>query len=270
MRVIRDLSGGPKPSPMDVFYNGIYNADCTTLRYKGSLAKITDHDNAEGHFVTWAGTTTLYESLFGILEEEVGTADNYLPTNGTYAMVTKKVSPVLPSTVIRGEYARTDPAAGTIADTGGTASAAGTALTITMTASAAMSAGGWVYFLDGSNANYLHYVQDNSTTGMTFSTACVGAVASGNTFLHVQPANTTAFKLDDHEVNIESEVVWGNRSFMCVGLMHFISDVGIPLQKLDRAKHDGLKLVNPRFYHDFVVGGSATVGSVWRDTLVKA
>ena len=42
MQVVRDLAGGSKPSPIEVFYNGEDDADATTLRYKGSLCKLMD------------------------------------------------------------------------------------------------------------------------------------------------------------------------------------------------------------------------------------
>ena len=266
---VKDLAGGPKPSPIDLYYNGEDAADSTTLRYKGSLVKIADGNNAAGRFLTWAGTATLYENLFGILEEEQGTSGNYMPSDTLYGMVTKKITPLLPTTIVRGEYARTDPAGGTIFDTGATASAAATTFTVTMTAGAADLAGGWIWCYNGANAGYLHYVEQNTTTAATFGTATVGAVASGNEFLVIQPPQCFWMKMDDHEVNLESSVLLSERTLPVVGLMHYLSDDGIPFQKLDRAKHDGLKLNNPRFYHDFVIGGSASIGNVWRDVPVR-
>jgi hypothetical protein len=270
MWAVRDLAGGSKPSPMNLFYNGSVSADCVTKRYKGSLVKLTDEDNANGQFCTWGGDTTLYESLFGILEEETGLTGNYLPDDTTYGMVTKKITPLIPSTICRAEYAQNDPNGTSVLDTAASASAAGTALTMTLTGDDDYQAGGWVYFTNGLNANYLHYVITNNTTGMTFGTGVTGAVVTADDFIVIQPANCSWFKMCDHEVNIESEGILSARTLPVVGLMHYLTDDGIPFQRLDRDKHDGLKLNNPRFYHDFVIGGHATTGNIWRDVRVIA
>ena len=48
MRAIKDLMSGQKPTLIDLPYNGTVNADSVTKRYKGSLVKHTDFDNADG------------------------------------------------------------------------------------------------------------------------------------------------------------------------------------------------------------------------------
>jgi len=270
MQVVRDLAGGGRPAPLELYYNGIYNADCTTKRYKGSLVKVTDAACAVGPFYTWAGTSTLYQSIFGILEEEVGTSGNYMPSHATAAMVTKKITPVLPSSVVRAEYAQKDPAGSATVTSAGTISAASGTFTHTQTSSDYYHSGGWLYFVTGANAGYLHYIEQNSDTDMTLGTVAANAVVTGDTWLLILPSNTQKLKLCDHEVCIDSEGVLGNRTFYCLGLMHYITAPGTPFQRLDRAKHDGLKIANARFYHDFIIGGNDTTGSVWRDTLVVA
>jgi len=269
MWVVRDLSGGPKPSPLNLFYNGDYEIDSTTKRYKGSLVKVTDTANAEGMFLTWAGDSTQYQSIFGILEEEQGITGNYLPSDALYGMKTRKITPILPSSIVRGEYAQTDPSGTAILDNGCVIAAASATVALTLTASATHFAGGWFYFVTGANAGYLHYIEQNTTSAATLGTACVNAVATGDTYIAIAPANCTHMDLCAHEVCLKSEVLYGSRLFRVLGLMHYLTDDGIPFQRLDRDKHDGLKLRNPRFYHDFIVGGSATVGSVWRDVIVE-
>lgn len=269
MQIVRDLAGGGRPSPIELFYNGEDDADATTLRYKGSLVKLADWNNANGIFCTHASESTAYENLIGILAEEQGTSDNYLANDASYGMRTKKIEPLLPTSIIRGEYAQTDPAGTSILDTSATATAASTTFTVTIT-TADLMIGGWIYFTNGSNANYLHYITDNSTTTATFATAVTYAVVAADDWICILPPNTLWMDFDSHDVNIVSEVDDGSRTVPVVGLMTYITDVGIPFQRLDRDKHDGLKLVKPRFYHDFVFAGSTTLNNVWTGTVIRA
>jgi hypothetical protein len=272
MWVVRDLSGGPKPSPIELFYNGNDDADSSTKRYKGSLVKICDWDNATGIFCTHAEETTTYEGIIGILAEEQGAADdNYMAEDASYGMRVRKITPTLPSSIIRAEYAQKDPSGSSILDTGASVAAAGaTFTTAAMTADDQMI-GGWIYFVTGANAGYLHYVKDSASgNDITFATAVANAVVSGDTFICINPPMTLWLDLCDHAVHIESEVDDGSRNFAIVGLMTYFTDDGHEFQRLDRNLHDGLKLSKPRFYHDFLMGGSATIGSVWRDTVLRA
>ena len=253
MRVVRDLAIGAAPSPFDVVYNGDLAADSTTKRYKGSLVKLMDIDDVDhGAFFTFAGLATAMENVFGILEEEQPTSGNYLPDDASYGMVRRKVTPILPTSVIRAEYGQTDAAGTATTDTGGTATAASTTFTITITTADYMI-GGWVYFLTGSNAGYLHYITNNSTTTATFATAVTNAVASTDTFLVISPPTERLIDFDATYTGLKSEIDDGSRADAIIGLEHWIAAPGIGLTKLDRDKHDGLKIDNAKFYHDFVI-----------------
>jgi len=59
------------------------------------------------------------------------------------------------------------------------------------------------------------------------------------------------------------------------GIMTHISAPGIPLQRLDRDKHDGMYIPNAKFYHDFVFTGvgdvaSAATNLVWTRGIAAA
>ena len=274
MQVVRDLAGGPKPGTLSLFYNGSAAADCVTKRYKGSLVKVMDHDSAYGIQLTWAGDTTAKESLFGILEEDTELTGNYLLNDTTYGARMRKITPVLPSTVIRAEYARKDPSGTDISESTSTGSKAGTTITGTtgdIDADDRMI-GGWVYFLDGANDGYLHYITDSANAGetMTIATALNGALVATDTFLCIAPPMTLYLCQDAHYVNLLSTMDDGARLLAVQGFMTYIDAVGMPFQPLMRNKHDGLKIKNARFYHEFILGGSATVGNIFRDVRVVA
>lgn len=267
MRVVRDLFSGQKPAPIELYYCTNTDSSTATTRYRGSLVKFTNFENANGNFYTWAGESTLYENLFGILEEKVSTGDTEaLPNHTTAAMQKRKITPVGPNTVVRGEYAQSDPAGTTNLDTNCSGTAASATLVDADACENAYSEiGSWFYFTNGANANYLHYVESHTTTTekFTLGTALTGAVVDADDFIHIAPAACTYLMLDAHEVTIVSEKTISNRTLPVLGLMSYITDVGIPLQPLDRAKHDGLKLKNPRFYHDFLLIGKATMPNVF-------
>lgn len=263
MFIVRDLLGGGRPSPINLPYNGDVAADSTTKRYKGSLVKMMDFDDVDhGVFLTFAGLATAGENLFGILEEEQGTSGNYLLDDATYGYKTRKISPLFPSTLIRAEYSQKDAAGTSNLDTSGTASAASATFTVTITTADYMI-GGWIYFTNGSNANYLHYISNNTTLAATFSTAVTGAVGATDDFVVILPPMTRLMDFDATYTGLKSEIDDGSRTDKVLGLMHHIEDVGIPFQRLDRNKHDGLKLTNPRFYHDFTIPSAAAGGNCW-------
>jgi hypothetical protein len=258
--IIKDLVGGSKPQPMDLPYNGSLAADNTTTRYKGSLVKLMDIDDIDhGAFLTFAGLTTALENMFGILEEEV--TDGYLFDDATYGFKRYKITPIFPSSVIRGEYGRADAAGTANYDTGATASAAGTTLTISVT-TADRDIGGWVYMINGANAGFLSYVTNNTTAALTTATAFPKAVVATDDFLFIQPPNDRLFLINATYTGFTSEVDDGARTCsVALGLDHYISAPGIGLQKLDRNLHDGIIVSNARFYHDFVFTGmGATAG----------
>ena len=255
MRVIRDLMVGNGPVPFDIWYNGDLAADSTTLRYRGSLCKVMDYNDIDhGVFVTFAGLTTAMENVCGILEEEHGTSGNYLPDDATYGVQRRKMTPIFPSTVIRAEYAQKDAAGTDNRLSGMTGSAGGTSLTISITTADTMI-GGWIYFLTGANAGYLHYVTDNNTTTMTVS-ALANAVASGDYALAILPPVCRRCDFDATYTGIKSIVDDNSMGDTIVGIEHWISAPGIGMTKLDRNKHNGLKIDGAKFYHDFVIPGS--------------
>jgi len=267
MRVVRDLIGGSKPAPIDIFYNGDCDIDSTTLRYKGSLCKFMDYTGDIDHgngFVTWYGDATAGENICGVLEEEQPVTGNYLPDDTTYGMVRRKMTPIFPSTVLEAEYARKDPSGTDIYDTGATASAAGTTFTIAITTADTLI-GGWIYMLNGAAAGELHYVTDNDTTYATVATAFTNAVVATDDFLVIKKATgLLKVEFDAHFVNLLSEIDDNANTDFIIGLNTFISAPGTPKQFLDRDKHDGLVIPNARFYHEFIIGGGASgVGNAY-------
>lgn len=274
MWISRNLGGGPLPAPIELYYNGTDDADSNTLRYKGSLVKRSAWDNVEGGFMTHTAVSTddtAYENMFGILaeEQEASATTNYLPNDASFGMRTRKIHPLIPTSIVRGEYSRFDPAGNDNTDTNGTANAAGTAFTITVTTADYLN-GGWLYFTNGDNANKLHYITNATTTVITFATATTGAVVAADNFICVQAVNTLWMDFCAHDVTLVSEVADTSLTVPVFGLMTYISAPGIPHQRLDRNKHDGLIIANARFYHDFLIGGSATLGNIWRDTIIRA
>ena len=270
MEIIRDLAGGGKPSPITVFYNGEDDADATEKRYRGSLVKLMDWDNAGGIQFTWAGESTAFENLAGILAEDQGTSGNYLLNDAAYGANTRKMYPLLPTSIVRAEYAQADPSGTAITDTNFTGST--TAITcgdgIT---DADLMIGGWLYFTNGNAANQLHYITDSASSGiMTTATSVAATLASTDDLIVVNAPHTLWLDFDAHEVNIKSECDDAVRTVPVVGLGTFIKAPGIPYQRLDRDKHDGLTIANAKFYHEFVIGGSATLGNIWRDTVIRA
>ncbi|MCP4262818.1 MAG: hypothetical protein GY774_35715 [Planctomycetes bacterium] len=274
MEIVRDLVGGNRPPPINVFYNAQDDADGSETRYKGSLCKLMDWDNAAGIQVTGAIESTTLENIFGILEEEVSGASGYLLNDADYGAITRKVTPILPTSIIRGEYARNDAAGSANLESTATAAAAGTTVTGTTTDidTDDLMVGGWLYFTNGANANKLHYVTDSADSGetLTIATALSGALVATDDFIVVQAPMTLWMALDATLVHLGNTVDDGARTLPVMGLMSYLTAPGIPFQRLDRNLHDGLTIANARFYHDFIIGGSATLGNVWRDTIIRA
>lgn len=274
MESVKDLFSGQKPAPIELFYNGTTDADSVTKRYKGSLVKVANWENANGAFLTWAGDTTAYENIFGILEEEQGITTNYLPNDVTYGMRKRKVTPTSSSTIVRAEYSQNDPAGTTNLATGASGTAAATTLTSGENSSDTYTnIGAWVYFTNGANANYLHYIESHTNASpmvYTLGSALVGAVVAADDFIFILPPMTGYLDLCAHLVTIVSKELVSARTVPVLGLMTYITDVGIPFQPLDRNKHDGLKLKNPRFYHDFLLSGSVTLTNVFTNGIIRA
>ena len=266
-RAWRDLLGGGRPSPILLPYNGSLDVDNATVRYKGSLVKRMDFDNVDhGGFATFAGLTTAMENFMGILEEKDDGTGNYLPDNTSYGVRLRKVTPCFPSTIILGEYARADAAGTATTDTAATCSAASATFTIDSD-TADEWIGGWIYMLTGASAGRLHYIKDSTAnTSVTFATAMTKAVVSADTFLTINQPMVRELLFNDTFTGIKSEIAYDLNVHRVVGLNHYIEDVGIPFQPLDRDKHDAITLKNPRFYHAFTV----VALSAWADGYAAA
>ena len=267
MKVKYDLIGGAKPPTMELWYNTALAADGGTARYKGSLVKAMDWSDVDhGYFMCFAGETTAMENVCGILEEDVTLG--YLPDSSSGSVYRRKITPIFPSTVIEAEYVQADAAGTANYDTSGTASAAGTTFTITITTADRMI-GGWIYFLTGSNAGKLHYITDNDTTTATFSTAVTYAVASSDTFLVIQPPISYLFDINATYTGLKSEIDDGSRGDVLVGLDHWISAPNTGKVRLVKDIHDGLCIPNAKFFHHFTIPsgmsitGTCTYNNLW-------
>ena len=266
MKVVKDLIGGSKPQPIELLYNGTLGDDSTTIRYKGSLAKVMDFDDVDvGKFCTFAGLATPMENVIGILAEEQPATGNYTLDDAAYGCNYKKIVPIFPSTVIEAEYSQKDAAGTANTDTAATASAASATFTCASLTSNDTWIGGWIYFLTGSAAGELHYVEDNEASGntMTFSTAMANAVTSGNTFLAIRPPMTVVVDIDATYTGLKSEVTDTSAVNVITGLSTWISAPGIGKTKLSRDVHDGLVISNAKFYHQFTIPGNRTVPNAW-------
>jgi hypothetical protein len=272
MEIIRDLAGGGKPSPINVFYNSEDDADGSEVRYKGSLVRLMDWDNANGIMFTGVGESVTLENIAGILGEHVGAdGTNFLLNDASYGARTRKMYPLLPTSIVRGEYARADAAGTSNLDTNMT----GTTTTITCGDALGVDdllIGGWLYPTNGASANKLRYITDSANSGETFTlaTSLASALVATDDSILVMPPHTLWMALDATFTGLLSEAVVSARTLPVVGLGTFISAPGIPYQRLDRNKHDGLTIANAKFYHEFIIGGSATLGNIWRDTVVRA
>jgi len=266
MKVVRDLIGGTMPSTIEVPYNGDLAADSVTKRYAGSIVKVMDFDDIDhGLFYTWGGLATIGENVCGILEEEQGTSGNYLPDDATYELQFRKMTPCFPSTIVEAEYAQSDAAGTSNLDTNVTGAAAGTTLTHGdgLTATGDME-GGWVYFTNGSCANYLFYVyaSDGGAETLTIS-ALPAAVAAADDFVVILPPAAQKCLFDATYTGIISELTYGSHTHPILGISTWISAPGIPKQRLSRAKHNGLYIPGARFYHQFTFAGSNTQPNAW-------
>lgn len=266
MRVVRDLAIGQAPSPMDILFNPQSDADGSEVCYRGQLTKLVDRDSTNGLFVCKAGETTAYENIFGILEEHIPAAagSGYLFPTATYSMKRRKITPILPTSVIRAEYSRKDAAGTDNYDTGATGALAGTVFTTAaVTTTSDQMIGGWVYFLNGACKDYLHFVSDSDQSDNTidFTTGLAAAVVGADDWLVIQPPMAHMLLLDATLTGLLSEVDYNSLTLGVIGLNTLMSSPGHELQYLDQAKHDGLKIANARFWHDFVITGVGDVAA---------
>lgn len=265
MRVVKDLLGGNKPATLELPYNQSLAADSGAVGYKGSLVKIMDFDDKDnGMFWCPASLATAMENVGGILEETVAnaTGEGYLPNDATYGMVRRKITPLFSSTVIEAEYTQADAAGTANYDTGATGTAASTTFTAAAITTDDYLIGGWIYFINGANAGYLHYITDsaNAAGAITFGTALANSVVATDDFLCILPPTVRFCDIDGTYTGIKSEVDDGSLANAILGIDHFIKAPGVPFQRLDRVKHDGIKVSNAKFYHHFCLPNT-----VWSD-----
>ena len=252
-KVARDLIFGMAPSPIKMAYNGDLATDGSTTRYKGSLVKMMDYNDIDhgGHFATHALLATAMVNFVGILDEEV--TSGYLPEDADYDTPLKKIIPCFPSTVIRGEYVQADAAGTANYDTGATCSAASPTFTID-TDVTDEGIGTWIYMIDGASAGALHYsIDSTANASYTFATNMAKAVVSGDTFLVINTAHCREMLFNATCTGIKSESEHDLHVHRCMGLGNFISSPGMPYQRLQRSKHDGLIINNAKFYHEFTI-----------------
>jgi len=225
MQIVRDLFHGMAPVPIEVPFCPDTDDDGSNTGYKGQLVKITDYDDIDhGTWVTLATEATAKENLCGILAEDVSSGGGcYMLDSSSGNWIRKKIFPILPSTVIRAEYSRKDAAGTANTDTAiYTASASTTVVVPTMTTADTMI-GGWIYFLTGNNANYLHYVTNNTTAeAATFSTATANAGSASDTCLVIQPPMVRRLDFDATYTGLISEIVPGSLSETVQGLDYYI------------------------------------------------
>jgi hypothetical protein len=253
---------GAEPIIKDLIFNEEITADGDTKVYNGAFVKLTDFDDIDhGKFICLADNATVNENVIGIIQEEVAASgDTYLPdtASGTGTWTRKKIL-VNPHAVYMLEYVRKDRAGTDNTDTGLVIAASGTASSTSPDLGTDDSLnGGWLYFIDGSNAGYLHYIldsADSATTGITtLRTAVANAVAVADTFLVVQPAFDYSFDLNATYTDIKSEAILATRDNRFKGIDFWITAPGMPMQKLDATKHDGLKIDGARLFHEVAMG----------------
>jgi hypothetical protein len=265
MEIVRDLFHGMAPVPIEVPFCPDTDADGSNTGYKGQLVKITDFDDIDhGTWVTLSTEATALENLCGILAEDVASGGScYMLDSASGDWIRKKIFPILPSTVIRAEYGRKDAAGTACTDTAIYTATAGTTLTTpSLTANDDMI-GGWVYFLTGNNANYLHYIKDNgSSTSATLATATANAGAATDTCLVIAPPLTHLLDFDATHTGLKSEIVDASRSETVQGIDYYVKAPGLNFQKLTRSL-DGLYIPNAKFFHDFTIPGTAAGANVW-------
>jgi len=263
---------GSEPVIKDLIFNEELAADGDTKVYDGAFVKLTDFDDIDhGRFICLADNATIGENVVGIICEEVAASgDTYLPdtaaATGTFAR--KKIL-VNPHAVYCLEYVQSDRAGTDNTDTGLVIAAAGTASTTSPNPGTADSLnGGWIYFVDGSNAGYLHYILDSAaatSNGIaTLRTAVTNAVAVTDKVLIIEPAFDYSFDLNATYTDIKSEAILATRDNRFKGIDFWMKAPGFPMQKLDPTKHDGIKIDKARFFHECAMstpyfGGSHTL-----------
>ena len=272
MEIVRDLFGGFQPVPIDVVFNPDTDADGSNTGYKGQFVKITDIDDIDdGTWVTLATEATAMENWCGILAEDIVSGGScYMLNSSSGDFIRKKIFPISNHTVLRGEYVREDAAGTAATDTAIYTASASTTLVVPTMTTADMMIGGWVYWLTGNNANYLHYITDSGTsTSATLGTATANAGAAGDTCLVIQPPLVRRFLLDGTLSGLKSEIVGASLTTDAQGLEYYIEAPTVRHQKLTRDL-DGQYIPNARFFHDFFLPGAVVGESGWTNGVAAA
>lgn len=265
MRIVRDIFGNTQPVPLEVVFNPDTDADGNATGYKGQLVKLGDYDDIDhGTWVMLGGETTAMENWCGILAEDITSGGScYMLDSSSGDFIRKKIYPITNFHLLRGEYARKDAAGTASTDTAIYTATASTTLVVPTMTTADTMIGGWIYWLTGNNANYLHYVEDSGTsTSATLATATANAGASGDTCLVIQPPLVRRTLLNATYSDLKSEIVPGSLTTAIQGVDYWIEAPGIPMQRLTRDL-DGLYIPNARFFHDFFLTSAAVGGSAW-------
>ena len=272
MRVVRDLFHLAAPIPVEMYFNTDDTGVGGSVGYKGQLCKMVDGDDLdEGRIVVPSVIATALENLVGILAEDVAAGTTWGLDGAVANPVRKKIVPICPTSVIRAEYSRFDAAGTANTDTGASGSSGSATFTPASITTADLLIGGWVYFLTGGNAGYLHHVKDNGTTTVTFSTVLANAVVSADTFLVIQPPFCNVVDFDATYSNLKSEIDDNVTADAVSGLDHYIEAIGTPASKLDKSKHDGLNFgTKAKFYHDFTIPGAAIGNNAWANGITTS
>jgi hypothetical protein len=265
MQVVRDLFHMAAPIPVDLYFSTDVSGAGGGVGYKGQLCKMVDgNDLDEGRFIVPSTVATSLENLVGLLAEDVAAATTYSLDGATGDPVRKKIIPISNTTLLRAEYGRVDAAGTASTDTGASGSAASTTFTPAAITTADLLIGGWIYFITGANAGYLHHVENNSTSTVTFSTALNFAAVAGDTFLVIQPPFCSVVDFDATYTGLNSEIDDGSTTDVVAGFDHWVTAPGIPMQKLIKSKHDGLNIgTRARFFHDFTIPSASAGGNAW-------
>lgn len=265
-RFFYDLAGA-EPLVKDLIFNNDLALVGDAKVYDGSFVKLMDWDDLDHGRHICSIDSTISENQVGIICEEVAASgDTYLlETAAATGTFQRKKILVNPFAVYLVEYVRKDRAAVACTDTGFAFSAGGTVSTTSPdNGSDDDQIGSWIYFLDGANAGYLHYILDaatSTTAGVAvLRTAVVNAVVLADTVLLPEAPFEYHFDLSATLDSFRSEWVQSVQTDRFKGLDYWISSPGIPFQKLHPSKHDGLKIDGARLYHEVALANGYFTG----------
>ena len=265
-RFFYDMAGA-EPLVKDLIFNNDLALVGDALVYDGSFVKLMDWDDLDHGRHICSIDTTISENQIGIICEQVAASgDTYLlETAAATGTFQRKKILVNPFAVYLVEYTRTDRAGTACTDTGFAFSAAGTASTTSPdNGSNDDQIGSWIYFVNGSNEGYLHYILDSATSTtagvVTLRTAIVNAVAATDTVLLVEAPFAYEFDLSATLDSFRSEWVQATKTDRFKGIDYWLKAPGVPFQKLHPSKHDGLKIAGARFYHEVALANGYFTG----------